>query len=57
MISAQLNAAPLASLLADYEDAERFAPPLERKQIKLVGSCLRLGGLVLSSNPGIYHNT
>ena len=56
MIFAQLNAAPLASLLADYEDAEKFAQPLERKQIKLVGSCLRLGGLVLSSNPGIYHN-
>ena len=54
-MSDQLNAAPLASLLADYEDAVKFAEPVERKQIKLVGSCLRLGGLILSSNPGIDH--
>ena len=51
-ISVQLCAAPLASLLADYEDAVKFAGPEEMKQIKLVGSCLRLGGSVLSSNPG-----
>ena len=54
LIFGQLCATPLASLLADYEDAVKFAEPEERKQIKLVGSCLRLGGEVLSKNPGNY---
>ena len=52
VISLQLCATPLASLLDDFEDAVKFAGPEEKKQIQLVGSCLRLGGAVLSSNPG-----
>ena len=52
VISLQLCATPLASLLDDFEDAVKFAGPEEKKQIQLVGSCLRLGGAVLPSNPG-----
>ena len=53
-VPVQLCAVPLASLLADYSDAGRFCGPAEIKQVKLVGDCLRLGGSLLSSNPGNY---
>ena len=50
---AKLCACPLSALLADYEDAAKFVPPEEKKQLRLVADCIRLGGAILSKNPAM----
>ena len=50
--SSQLCAAPLSSLLSDYEDSAKFCEAGERRQVRLVGDCVRLGGAILSNHPG-----
>ena len=50
--SSQLCAAPLSSLLSDYEDSAKFCEAGERRQVRLVGDCVRLGGAILSKHPG-----
>ena len=50
--SCQLCAAPLSSLLSDYEDSAKFCEAGERRQVRLVGDCVRLGGAILSNHPG-----
>ena len=50
--SSQLCAAPLSSLLSDYEDSAKYCEAGERRQVRLVGDCVRLGGAILSNHPG-----
>ena len=50
--SSQLCAAPLSSLLSDYEDSAKYCEAGARRQVRLVGDCVRLGGAVLSNHPG-----
>jgi hypothetical protein len=53
-LHAKLSAEPLSSLLADFEDAVPFLEDADTvRQLQLVGDCVRLGGSVLSRQPGM----